>query len=97
MKRYRKPKVKDNQMILQRGKVDGIVDEYIFYGCKIPKCDRDLLFYFICFDNHNYSGREIPSLIKELENRGYDLDTLKFSIEKSEERITNETSRHNEL
>lgn len=40
----------------------------------------------------NWSKRE-PSLIEELERRGYDLSTLKFSIQKKEEALC---EQHNE-
>ena len=81
-KRYRKPKVKNGQMILQKGKIDGEVDMCLFFGDDVPRPDRSLIFYYLTVDNINYRGGEIKSLIKQLDERGYDLDTLKFSIEK---------------
>lgn len=83
MKRYRRPKVKNKQIKLQRGRIDGETDMCLYFGDDIPRCDRSLIFNFICCENINYSGGEYPSLMKELEDRGYDLDTLKFSIEKT--------------
>jgi hypothetical protein len=82
---YRRPLVKDGEIKLQRGKIDGEVDMCIFYGDNIPRADRALMFSYICSENFNYSGGERLSLIKELEIRGYDLDTLKISIKKKDE------------
>ena len=81
-KRYRRPIVKNGEMRLQKGKVDGNIDMCIFFADDIPPCDRALLFYFICTENHNYSGGKCKSLTQELEDRGYDLETLRFSISK---------------
>lgn len=81
MKRYRKPKVKPNSLVFQKGKINGIIDMCIFWD-NIPACDRSLIFYYFATENINYCGGQLKSLIKELDERGYDLDTLRFSIEK---------------
>ena len=81
MKRYRKPKIKPNSLVLQRGKINGELDMCIYWD-NIPKCDIKLIFYYLINENINYRGGELKSLVQELEERGYDLDTLKFSIEK---------------
>jgi len=80
-KRYRKPKLKDGQIIFQRGKIDGDIDMCIFYE-NIPRCDVSLVMYYLAAENINYRGGECKSFLQELENRGYDLDTLRFSINK---------------
>ncbi len=67
---------------MQRGKVDGDVDMCIYYGDNTPRCDRALVMYMLCSERLNYGGGVEPSFIDDLESRGYDLDTLKFSIEK---------------
>lgn len=81
-KRYRRPKVIEGQMKLQRGKIDGEVDMCIFYGDNTPRCDRALVLNYLCSERLNYKMERDPSLIDELEKRGYDLDTLQFSIKK---------------
>jgi hypothetical protein len=51
-------------------------------------CDGNLLLNFFCTERLHYSIKQIgavetgKSLIKELEERGYDITTLKFSIKK---------------
>lgn len=80
-KRYRKPKIKPNSLVLQRGKINGELDMCIYWD-NIPKCDIKLIFYYLVNENINYQGGELKSLVQELEERGYDLDTLRFSIEK---------------
>ena len=80
MKKYRRPKIKDGQIKLQKCKHEKVIDMCIFYADDIPACDRALIMYFICAENHNYSGGKCKSLIQELEDRGYDMDTFSFSI-----------------
>lgn len=82
MKRYRAPTLGKGEIKLQRGRIDGGVDMCIFYNDDIPKCDRALILNRLCSDVFTYSGESRKSLCDELESRGYDLDTLKFSIEK---------------
>ena len=78
---YRRPKLKEGQMVFQRGKIDGEIDMCIFWD-DIPSCDKSLVLYYLASENINYSGGQMKSLIQELEERGYDLDTLRFSIQK---------------
>lgn len=80
-KRYRRPTVRDGQIKVQRGRLDGEVDMCIFYGDNTPRCDQALVMNLFFSSRYNY---EYPSFIEELELRGYDLDTLKFSIERKE-------------
>lgn len=87
MKRYRAPKVTEGQIKLQKGRVDGEVDICIFYGEGIPSCDIALVMNaFTSKRMHFDYSKRLPefdlSFIEELEARGYDLDTLRFSIEK---------------
>jgi hypothetical protein len=82
MKRYRRPKVYEGQIKMQMGKHYGDVDMCIFYGDSIPKWDRNLILNAICSEKLDWKQELIPSLMVELETRGYDLDTLRFSIEK---------------
>lgn len=90
MKRYRRPKTVPGQIKLQKGKIDGEVDTCIFYGDNVPRCDRALIINAFTskrmYLNFSRNLPEFdPSLIEELEARGYDLDTLRFSIEKKKD------------
>lgn len=86
-KRYRRPKTKEGQIISQRGKVDGEVDMCLFYGDNVPRCDRALVMN-VLYSERQYTDiatrqpKYLPSFADELEARGYDLDTLRFSIER---------------
>lgn len=75
---------------MQRGKIDGDVDMCIFYGDNTPRCDRALIINALSSERqHTDLSTMRPkferSLIDELEARGYDLDTLRFSIERKTE------------
>jgi hypothetical protein len=81
--RYRKPKVYDDEIRLQMGKDEGIYDVMVYNGKEVPKCDVRLLFYVFCSQHFTpYSGEPMPSFIQELIDRGYDLDSMRFSIHK---------------
>jgi hypothetical protein len=82
MKRYRRPKVYQGQIKMQMGKDYGEVDMCVFYDKLVPRCDRSLVLNALCGQKLNWKQELEPSLIAELERRGYDLDTLRFSIEK---------------
>ena len=87
MKRYRRPKVSEGQIKMWKWKVDGEIDMCIFFGDNVPRCDRALVFNVICGERQHTDLSTMrpkfePSLADELESRGYDLDTLRFSIER---------------
>ncbi len=82
MKRYRAPKVVEGQMKVQMGKLDGDVDMCIFYGDNTPRCNRALVMNTLCSEKLDWKSELRPSFIDELDKRGYDLDTLRFSIKK---------------
>lgn len=67
---------------MQRGNVDGLPDMCIFYGDNVPRCDRALVMNTLCFERIDWQNKKIPSLMDELEKRGYDLETFRFSIER---------------
>lgn len=86
-KRYRSPKVEEGEIKFQKGKVDGEVDMCIFWGDNVPRCDRALIFNMLCSKRQHTNLKTrlpeySPSLVDELEARGYDLETLRFSIKK---------------
>ena len=87
---YRRPKVNENQLKMQKGKVDGDIDFCIFYGENIPRCDRALFFNTLCSKRMkmNWSKNKPEfeqSFLEELEERGYDIDTLKISVKLKKE------------
>jgi hypothetical protein len=46
------------------------------------KADGRLLYAYLACERREFDGTWGPSLLKELEARGYDLTTLRFSIKK---------------
>lgn len=86
MKRYRRPKVADGQIKMQKGLYYGDVDMCVFFGDNIQKRDVKLMLNYICSERPSFvmngTSEMRPSLIDELESRGYDLDTLRISIKK---------------
>ena len=88
MKRYRRPKVIEGQIKVQKGRIDGDHPEMcIFYGDGVPRCDRALVMNALCLERQHTDLSTLkpkfePSLLDELEKRGYDLDTLQFSIKR---------------
>lgn len=86
-KRYRRPKTVEGEIKFQKGKVDGEVDMCIFYGDNVPRWDRALVLNMLCSERQHTDlstcrPKFTPSFIDELEARGYDLETLRFSIKK---------------
>ena len=73
---------------MQRGRIDGdYPDMCIFFGDNVPRCDRALVMNALCserqyFDLSTMRPKSGPSLTDELETRGYDLETLRFSIDR---------------
>lgn len=64
-----------------------MVDMCIYYGDNVPRCDRALVMSVLCSERQHTDLSTMrpkfePSLIDELEKRGYDLDTLEFSIKR---------------
>lgn len=87
--RFRRPKAKEGQIIFQRHKVDGEIDMCVICGDNVPRCDRALVMTFFSSERQRFELGKMrptfdPSFLDELESRGYDLDTLKFSIERKE-------------
>lgn len=83
MKRYRRRKVKPGQLVMYYGRDDsGDIDVCYAWGEGCSKRDAHLLYWRIGSDNLNHKMQLDPSLLKELESRGYDLTTIRFSISK---------------
>lgn len=88
-KRFRQPKLKDGELRMYWGKLPHENPDVIisWQGDSSMKRDSRLMFYVLCSDKPDLHARPLfskmePSFIKELELRGYDLTTLKFSIMK---------------
>lgn len=93
MKRYRTPKMKPGLLRMYYGRVGSDRPDicYQWGAGGAAKCDAALLHNVIgsprleaCYgeDREKHGPYKFgPSLLEELEKRGYDLSTLKFSIE----------------
>ena len=90
MKRLRKPNLKDGELRVYWGREphDSTPDVmFAWQGERAMKRDASLLHYHLASKRPDLSAQPlfskmIPSLIEELDARGYDLKTLKFSIRK---------------
>jgi len=89
MKRLRKPKLKDGELRVYWGKLPHDSPDVIFAWQGEPSMKRDskLLHSVICSDQPDLFTTPLfskmnPSLVKELELRGYDITTINFSIMK---------------
>jgi hypothetical protein len=83
-KRIRRPTAKPNQLKVQYGKLPGDKPDLTYvWG---PGCDRTD--YMVLMQGLNLKPFDRltdsyeDSVLKQLEERGYDITTLKFSIEK---------------
>lgn len=89
MKRYRKPKLKDGELRVYWGKLPHDSPDLIFawQGDYTMRADSKLLHIAFCCNNPDpfitpLFSKMLPSLVQELEARGYDIETLRFSIMK---------------
>ena len=89
-KRLRAPKLKDGELRMYWGRPsrhDNPDVVLAWQGDASMKHDTNLLHYHLCSKHPDPHVRPIfskmlPSLIEELQARGYDITTLKFSIQK---------------
>jgi hypothetical protein len=88
MKKFRAPRAKDGELKLQWGKLRyDNPDICVVWGNGCHKADSRLIMHTFCSKNADPHTMPIfskmnPSLVEELEKRGYDITTLKFSIKK---------------
>ncbi len=78
---------KTPKLTFKYGKLDGEWDHIAAGGPGTHRADRNLLFYiFNCkryeLDWNTWKYEPRPTFLEELESRGYDTKTIKFSIEK---------------
>ncbi len=92
MKRFRRPKLKDGELRIYWGKLPHESPDVVlsWQGDRSMKRDSALLHYYICSKHPDLFAKPLfsvmkPSLIEELESRGYDITTLKFSIQKKKQ------------
>lgn len=98
MKRLRTPKAKPGELKAQWGRLPHDDPDMVFcWGEGVPRCDGALLHYAFGSKRArpartederkvSYSGVVFDdSFIEELEKRGYDISTFKFSIMKKEQ------------
>jgi hypothetical protein len=101
-KRWRTPKAKPGELLIKYGKPDRHNNPDIVYvnGPGTHHGDGHFLYYMLGtprlardYSNNNASHTYQPiytyedSFLQQLEKRGYDLETLKFSIQKKKENI----------
>jgi hypothetical protein len=89
MKRLRTPKLADGELRIYWGREPRGIPEIMFawQGDRSMKYDSKLLHYMMASKHPDPNVTPIfskmrPSLFEELEARGYDMTTLKFSIMK---------------
>ena len=89
MKRFRKPKLKDGELRMYWGKLQNDTPDIIYswQGDNSMRGDSALLHYHLGSQRPDLGKQPIfskmlPSLLEELEARGYDMTTLHFSIMK---------------
>jgi len=81
-KRYRKPNAKDGELLVKYGQEDGQKDLHYCYPENETRMSADSRIVMLAFESTNLINDK--TLRKELEDRGYDITTLKFSIMKKE-------------
>jgi len=86
MKRYRSPKINDGEIKIYYGRADGDAPDVCYqWGDGASKRDGRLVMSALCSPiNHYNSPRQSESVINQLIEAGYDIDTLKFSIKKKQ-------------
>ncbi|WP_374349202.1 hypothetical protein [Chitinimonas sp.] len=91
MKRFRRPKLKDGELRVYWGKLPHDCPDVIFawQGETSMKGDSRLLHYYLAGQQPDpfvtpLFSKMRPSLIQELEARGYDITTIEFRIRKRE-------------
>lgn len=83
-KRYRKPKAKDGQLLVKYGQEDGERDLFYCWPDNDSGMKRDVRLLMLALErNEVWDGKSVR---QELEDRGYDITTLKFTISKKSDK-----------
>ena len=92
MKRLRKPKLKDGELRVYWGRLPHDSPDIIYAWQGDPEMRRDTRLLHVVFGcetpdpfEQPLFSKMNPSFIKELELRGYDISTIKFSIMKKKD------------
>jgi len=100
MKRFRRPKLKDGELRVYWGKLphDSPDVIYSWQGDRSMRRDSALLHHYFGSQHPDPFTKPIfskmnPSLIEELEMRGYDITTLRFSIQKKAASVDQPTDK----
>ena len=91
MKRLRKPKLKDGELLVYWGKLPHDAPDIIYAreGDAGMKRDGAALHYYLGCKRPDPQvtpifSKMLPSMLEDLEARGYDITTLRFSIMKKQ-------------
>ena len=90
MKRLRKPKLQDGELRMYWGRASRYDSPDVvlaWQGDRAMKRDTNMLSSYMCSRHPDPLAKPLwsammPSLVEELQARGYDITTLKFSIKK---------------
>lgn len=86
-----RPPKKAGSIKFQYGRLEGDLDYMVLFGDDAPRCDRALVMHMFTssrlrIDTSKPQGVSFEkSMVEELECRGYDMSTLRFSIDKKAE------------
>lgn len=83
-KRYRSVNAREGQLLVKYGKLPYDEPDLIYaWGEGTSKADGNLLVHYISGKRYSpFNKKWEDSLVEELEKRGYDITTLKISIQK---------------
>lgn len=84
VKRWRKPIAKPGELLVKWGKEYGDEDLYYCYPDNEYGMGRDSKVVMLAFERNVLFQEDGRTMRQELEARGYDIKTLKFSIMKKE-------------
>lgn len=82
-RKFQRPRMKDGRLQIYYGQLDGNAPDWcVLHGDGTPRCDARFALSAFC-DALPLSGAdEGNSIVQELETRGYDIATLRFTIDK---------------
>jgi hypothetical protein len=88
VRRWRSPTAKPGELVMRWGKMPRDAPDMVMaWGAGCSKRDGALLHYMLASKRMHWTDGTLtfePSFLDELEARGYDLTTLRFSVRKKE-------------